>query len=81
MKLFKWSQFFYIDVDPLSRFGSLCLTFSPIPFILISFKAWDLYLDITKHYPDTVWLSPKNFGYIKHVEMEVFPTFFFTTNP
>ncbi|KAL0923417.1 hypothetical protein M5K25_007473 [Dendrobium thyrsiflorum] len=32
-------------------------------------------LDITKKYPDKVWLGPNNFGYIRTVEMEVFPTF------
>ncbi|KAL0927754.1 hypothetical protein M5K25_001961 [Dendrobium thyrsiflorum] len=32
-------------------------------------------LDITKSYPDKVWLGPENLGYIQHVLMEAFPTF------
>ncbi|KAH0448262.1 hypothetical protein IEQ34_022062 [Dendrobium chrysotoxum] len=27
-------------------------------------------LDIIKRYPDRVWLRPKKFGYVQHVEME-----------
>ncbi|KAL0909430.1 hypothetical protein M5K25_020300 [Dendrobium thyrsiflorum] len=32
-------------------------------------------LDITKKYPDKVWLGPKKFRYIQQVAMEVFPLF------
>ncbi|KAH0454097.1 hypothetical protein IEQ34_016021 [Dendrobium chrysotoxum] len=28
--------------------------------------------DITKRYPDRVWLGPKKLGYIQHIEMEAF---------
>ncbi|KAH0460791.1 hypothetical protein IEQ34_008366 [Dendrobium chrysotoxum] len=32
-------------------------------------------LDITKKYPDKVWIGPKKFSYIQLVEIEVFPPF------
>ncbi|KAH0448559.1 hypothetical protein IEQ34_022359 [Dendrobium chrysotoxum] len=32
-------------------------------------------LDITKSYPDKVWLGHENLGYIQHVSMEIFPAF------
>ncbi|KAH0458233.1 hypothetical protein IEQ34_013548 [Dendrobium chrysotoxum] len=32
-------------------------------------------LGITKNFPNRVWLGPKKFGYIQHVEMEDFPPF------
>ncbi|KAI0495640.1 hypothetical protein KFK09_021943 [Dendrobium nobile] len=31
-------------------------------------------LDITKRYPDRIWLGPDNFGYVQSVEMEDFPS-------
>ncbi|KAH0452104.1 hypothetical protein IEQ34_019403 [Dendrobium chrysotoxum] len=30
-------------------------------------------LDINKHYLNSVWLGPENFGYIQNVKMEEFP--------
>ncbi|KAL0916948.1 hypothetical protein M5K25_014503 [Dendrobium thyrsiflorum] len=32
-------------------------------------------LDITKNYPNRVWIGPEKFGYIQPIEMEVFPNF------
>ncbi|KAL0909928.1 hypothetical protein M5K25_020838 [Dendrobium thyrsiflorum] len=32
-------------------------------------------LDVSKKYPDKIWLGPENFGYIQSVEMEIFPPF------
>ncbi|KAH0467094.1 hypothetical protein IEQ34_004332 [Dendrobium chrysotoxum] len=32
-------------------------------------------LDITKSYPNKVWLGPESFAYIQHVEMVVYPPF------
>ncbi|KAI0497844.1 hypothetical protein KFK09_021082 [Dendrobium nobile] len=32
-------------------------------------------LDMTKSYPDKVWLGLENLGYIQHVSMEAFPSF------
>ncbi|KAL0903853.1 hypothetical protein M5K25_025907 [Dendrobium thyrsiflorum] len=38
-------------------------------------------LDITKCYPNRVWLGPKMFGYIQQVKMEVFLPFVFIVHP
>ncbi|KAL0911421.1 hypothetical protein M5K25_019561 [Dendrobium thyrsiflorum] len=32
-------------------------------------------LDITKKFPDKLWLGPEKFGCVQHVEMETFPSF------
>ncbi|KAL0908199.1 hypothetical protein M5K25_022677 [Dendrobium thyrsiflorum] len=33
-------------------------------------------LDVTKRYPDKVWLGSKTMGYVQFVEMEVFPSYY-----
>ncbi|KAL0908480.1 hypothetical protein M5K25_022977 [Dendrobium thyrsiflorum] len=32
-------------------------------------------LDITKSYPDKIWLDPKNLGYVQPISMDEFPSF------
>ncbi|KAL0914258.1 hypothetical protein M5K25_014586 [Dendrobium thyrsiflorum] len=84
MKLIKWTPIF--DILAKSPIVPVWIAFPDLRPHLFThhilhglgsiFVAWILVeLDIIKHYPDSIWIGPKKYGYVQKVVFSDFPSF------